>query len=150
MTFVELNRCFVPLKKDQEPILDVGVWGRKFAGWIDWPQLLDHRRVVLLAEASSGKTEEFRHQQQQLSASGRPAFFVRIEELADLGFEAALEPSSAESFANWRDGAGEAFSFSIPLMKPDSIARASRPLLRDSGAISNARWIAPECLFPAA
>jgi hypothetical protein len=25
MTFVELNRCFVPLKKDQEPILDVGV-----------------------------------------------------------------------------------------------------------------------------
>lgn len=111
MTFVELDRCFVPLKKDQEPILDVGIWGRKFAGWIDWPQLLDYRRVVLLAEASSGKSEEFRSHQQRLSAEGKPAFFVRIEELAELGFEAALEPSSAKSFADWRDGAGEAFFF---------------------------------------
>jgi hypothetical protein len=111
MTFVELNRCFVPLRKDQEPILDVGIWGRKYGGWIDWPQLLEYRRVVLLAEASSGKTEEFRSRQQRLSAGGKPAFFVRIEELAELGFEAALEPSSAKSFADWRNGAGEAFFF---------------------------------------
>src|SRR6185437_9960053 len=111
MPFVELDRYFVPLRKDQEPTLDAGVWGRKIAGWIDWTELLDHRRIVLLAEASSGKTEEFRSQQQQLSAVGKPAFFVRIEELADLGFEAALEPASAKSFESWRDGAGEAFFF---------------------------------------
>jgi hypothetical protein len=25
MSFIELNRCFVPLTKDQEPILDAGI-----------------------------------------------------------------------------------------------------------------------------
>jgi hypothetical protein len=74
MPFVDLNRCFVPIGKDREPMLDAGLWGRRFAGWLDWPQVLEHRRVVLLAEASSGKTEEFRNQQNALSSEGKPAF----------------------------------------------------------------------------
>jgi hypothetical protein len=111
MPFVDLNRCFVPIGKDQEPMLDAGIWGRRFAGWLDWPQLLENRRVVLLAEALSGKTEEFRNQQSKLSSEGKPAFFIRIEELADQGFEAALEPSSANAFEEWRNGSADAFFF---------------------------------------
>jgi hypothetical protein len=111
MRFVELHRYFVPIKKDQEPMLDIGVWGRKIGGWLDWSELLHHRRVVLLAEASSGKSEEFRNQQGTLSAQGKPAFFIRIEELADQGFEAALEPGSAESFATWQSGTEQAYFF---------------------------------------
>jgi hypothetical protein len=104
MPFVDLNRCFVPIEKEQEPVLDAGLWGLRFLGWLDWPRLLQHRRVVLLAEASSGKTEEFRNQESKLSSQGKPAFFIRIEELADQGFEAALEPSSARAFEEWRRG----------------------------------------------
>ena len=68
MDFVELNRSFIPLGKDQEPNLEIGrYWGSRYGGWRSWPELLKHRRVVLLAEASSGKSEEFRHQQERLA-----------------------------------------------------------------------------------
>src|SRR2546430_10304727 len=50
----------------------------------------------------SGKTEEFRHQAQALAARGKTAFFVRIEDLADDGFEAALEPSAIQAYEYWR------------------------------------------------
>jgi hypothetical protein len=111
MIFVDLHRYFAPIKKDQEPSLNVGLWGRKFAGWLDWNELLAHRRVILLAEASSGKSEEFRNQQRALSLQGKPAFFIRLEELADQGFEAALDPGNAEAFAKWCGGTEWAYFF---------------------------------------
>jgi hypothetical protein len=53
MAFVELNRSFFPLHKDQQPSLDFGrVWGRELGGWLEWNDLRERRRVVLLAEAS--------------------------------------------------------------------------------------------------
>ena len=56
MPFVELQRSFVRIGKDDEASLDIGrVWGRKLGGWLGWNDLREHRRVVLLAEASSGK-----------------------------------------------------------------------------------------------
>ena len=58
MTFVNLNRFFVPFGKTEEPNLDLGrEWGRKIGGWLDWSDLGERRRVVLLAEACSGKSE---------------------------------------------------------------------------------------------
>ena len=105
MHFVDLKRCLVPIGKDQETNLDIGrIWGRRFANWLDWSDLLEHRRVVLLAEALSGKTEEFRHQAEALIAQGKAAFFVRIEDLADDGFEAALDRLASQAFEHWRDG----------------------------------------------
>ncbi len=112
MSFVELNRCFVPIGKDQEPSLDIGqAWGRKVGGWLEWSELREHRRVVLLAEASSGKSAEFRNQADKLSAKGYPAFCVRIEELADQGFEASLEPNAVRIFERWRNGTGQGWFF---------------------------------------
>jgi hypothetical protein len=112
MDFVELDRSFVPLSKDKEPNLDVGyLWGLKLSGWLGWKDLLSHRRVVLLAEASSGKSEEFRHQTDQLNAENRPAFYVRIEELADQGFESALDLDSAKKFEQWRVASSSGWFF---------------------------------------
>jgi hypothetical protein len=69
MAFIELNRSFFPLLKDHEPSLEFGrAWGRKLGGWLEWSDLLELRRVVVLAEASSGKSEEFRNQVKQLNA----------------------------------------------------------------------------------
>jgi hypothetical protein len=79
MDFIELERGFVPLRKDQKPSLDIGLlWGRKVGGWLGWTEMRDKRRVVLLAEASSGKSEEFRNQTNILNAEKHPAFFLRI------------------------------------------------------------------------
>src|SRR5262245_39142084 len=110
--FVELRRSFVRIGRDQEPNFEIGrVWGRKIGGWMEWPELHEHRRVVLLAEASSGKSAEFRNQSDTLHATGHPAFFVTIEELADHGFEAALEPDRAQAFARWRVGRNDGWFF---------------------------------------
>lgn len=112
MNFIDLNRSFVPLAKDQEPNLEIGrLWGGRFSGWLDWEQLRQRRRVILLAEAASGKTEEFRHQCDVLRAAGSPAFFLRIEELADQGTEAALDGDSVKLLETWLAGSGEAWFF---------------------------------------
>lgn len=114
MNYVDLSRCFVVIGKEEEANLDIGrTWGRKIAGWLDWQELLECRRVVLLAEASSGKTEEFRFQASQLVTQGKAAFFVRIEDLADEGFEAALERSAVADFEHWRDGEDSEIGFSL-------------------------------------
>lgn len=105
MAFVNLHRCFVAISKNEETNLDSGrTWSRKITGGPDWSNLLDFRRVVLLAEASSGKTEEFRYQAGELVAQGKAAFFVRIEDLADDGFEAALCSIDVATFEHWRQG----------------------------------------------
>jgi hypothetical protein len=71
MKFIDLNRHFMPLNKDQEPSPDIGrFWGARLGGWLNWEELRRHRRVILLAEASSGKTEEFRNQCDVLKAAG--------------------------------------------------------------------------------
>ena len=102
MTFVDLDRSFIRIEKDEEPNLDFGrEWGRKIGGWLQWGDLLDRQRVVLLAEASSGKTEEFRNKAAALCAEDKAAFFVAIEELADAGLEMA--PGDEALFARWRD-----------------------------------------------
>jgi hypothetical protein len=112
MDFVELQRCFVRIRKDQEPILELTrAWGLRFGGWIDWSTLREQRRVVLLAEASSGKSAEFRNQAKTLRSAGCPTFFVTIEELADQGFDASLEPASIESFEQWRGGTRDGWFF---------------------------------------
>lgn len=112
MDYVELHRWFAPVRKDQEVNPDIGkLWGPKIHGWIDWEALRSYRRVVLLAEASSGKSEEFRHQARAIASEGHPAFFLRIEELADHGLEAALGPQESESFEIWKARASEGWFF---------------------------------------
>lgn len=112
MDFVDLHRCFAPIHKSQEAALDVGRhWGRRLAGWLDWSELLKKRRVVLLAEASSGKSEEFRYRQQRLAAEGKFAFFVRIEDLSDRGLDASLGPDDSDRLSAWKADTVEGYFF---------------------------------------
>src|SRR5882762_7489550 len=111
-SFVDLDRSFAPLRKEREADLGYeSLWGRRIGGWIDWKQLLAQRRVVLLAEASSGKSSEFRNQADSLYESGKAAFLVRIEELADQGFATALDPKVAARFENWQTSSDEGWFF---------------------------------------
>lgn len=139
MEFVDLDRYFVPLNKDQEPSLDIGrFWGPRAAGWLNWEELRRRRRVILLAEAASGKTEEFRHQCETLRADGNPAFFLRIEELAENAVEAILDGASVELFQSWLSGSGEAWFFLDAVdeahLNRKSFDSALRHFARDLGA----------------
>lgn len=106
MGYIDLDRSFVPIKKGEEPRVDLNTQqGRSYGGWLDWSALLKHQRVVLLAEAGCGKTTEFRHQAERLREAGDVAFFARIEDLQD-GISRALEIGTSAGFAAWKDGEG--------------------------------------------
>lgn len=103
MDFVNLDRFFAPLKNDADATVDWGAsWGRKYGGWMDWEELLKRRRVALLAEALSGKTQELEHCAKLLRQEGKRAFFVRIEDLADDSFEGALAEAEITAFQKWQ------------------------------------------------
>jgi len=113
MNFVDLDRHFVPLANDKDAMIDWGPhWGRKYGGWLSWPDLLTRRRVALLAEALSGKTKELEYRTTLMKKQGHPAFFVRIEDLVDRGFEAALDETDVELFKAWKAASsGDAWFF---------------------------------------
>jgi hypothetical protein len=69
---------------------------------LDWPDLLEESRVLLLAEAGSGKTEEMREQAQQLVAAGKYAFFVPLESLAKEDLRSVLSSDQERAFEAWK------------------------------------------------
>lgn len=104
MDYVPLDRSFAPLAKDRPANVDMGRYGRSYDGWVGWEDILTRRRVVLLAEASSGKTEELRQQARARTKAGEAGFFVRIEDLDGGELSDALDPGEEIRFLAWRDG----------------------------------------------
>ncbi|MGB3045001.1 MAG: hypothetical protein WBB98_17650 [Xanthobacteraceae bacterium] len=110
MPFVDLNRHFVPIDSDSEIDPSIGrQWGVRYAGWLDWPMLLGLKRVVVLAEASSGKSEEFKHAALGLRAKGNFAFATTVEHLVDQAFLVA--PDDQAALNRWRMGDDDAWFF---------------------------------------
>ena len=101
-SYVPLDRLFVPL--DFPPF-----WGRVYHDWMNWSVLLEKPRVVLLAEAGSGKTEEFQAQPLLLSAQGHFAVDVRIEHLADDGLDACLDAETSRQLVAWKAGSARGY-----------------------------------------
>jgi len=77
-----------------------------------WCQLLDYPRVIILAEAGAGKTEEIRHQAQKLKNFGKYSFFLRIEYIHN-NFELAFEPEGCdkEQLKEWLASEDKAYFF---------------------------------------
>ncbi|WP_019099820.1 NACHT domain-containing protein [Pseudomonas putida] len=99
--FIQLNRTFSKILIDADVTDDANLnvrLGR--SGTLIWSDLLAHHRVVLLAEAGSGKTEEIRNIAHRLRSEGKPAFFLRIERVKDF-FEGAFEVGTYDEFTTW-------------------------------------------------
>lgn len=109
---VELGRLFAPVDKDKEiPLETPSSWGRKLYGWMDWSELLLLPRIVLLAEAGSGKTEEFQARCRALQEEDKPAFFVRVEDLVDSGLDASLDGDASARLQAWQQGSETGYFF---------------------------------------
>lgn len=106
MQFVELHRRFVEVKRDQDLDPEVrGALARMRLTSMSWNDVLKHRRVVLLAEAGMGKTEEVRAATRKLHAEDKAAFFGRLERLAEEGLSSAFEePGDEQRFTTWLQG----------------------------------------------
>ncbi len=107
--FIELERRFSTAtdkdRRDSEvqAEFDEHLYGDS----LGWQDLLGFPRVVLLAEAGSGKTDEMRARKRCLVAQGKAAFFVPLE-LLPTGLESSLEYSSdLDRFCAWKQNGEE-------------------------------------------
>ena len=112
--FVDLQRRFHELTdselEDTESLL---LWsGSEFGPDIGWSELLEYTRVILLAEAGSGKTVEMQQQANRLAGEGRFAFFIPMESLGKGQVTDALSPAEEKRFDQWKsDGRDPAWLF---------------------------------------
>lgn len=75
---------------------DVGTFGT-----VGWEDLLEAPRVVLLAEAGSGKSWEMEAQVRKLKNSGKTAFFLPLEAIAREDLTASLTAGEEREFFSW-------------------------------------------------
>lgn len=100
--FVDLNRSFALIPRDHEFKEDDYDLSISF-GLLEtkkWSDLFQLRRVIILAEAGAGKTEEIRAATERLRDDGRKAFFFRLEHLSS-NFETSFEIGNNAEFKEW-------------------------------------------------
>jgi hypothetical protein len=90
---------------------------------LTWNDVLKRRRVVILAEAGSGKTRELEEKANQLRQSGKPGFFATVEEVGKSGRLVALSADRAY-FDAWKASEDDAWFFI------DSIDEAKKARIR--------------------
>ncbi len=100
-----------------------------------WAELLQHPRVLLLAEAGSGKTAEMGAQVARLLEEGKYAFFIPVEALREPLSE-LLSPDQERSFAAWKvEGQASAWFF---LDAVDELKLTKEKLERALGRLAKA------------
>ncbi|GAB4023457.1 hypothetical protein GCM10028808_73980 [Spirosoma migulaei] len=114
--FIELNRIFYQLSapfghaaKSDNIDLEEAVDSRMGRS-INWDELVKEYRVVILAEAGAGKTQEIRHTTKALKRDGKNAFFIRLEHICD-GLESAFEIGTYQGFTSWLNSNEEGWLF---------------------------------------
>lgn len=78
---------------------------------LSWQQILARRRVVILAEAGSGKSTELREQARLRAAAGQFAFYASVEDVGQDGLDGALAASDRERLSRWRQSTERAWLF---------------------------------------
>jgi len=104
-SFIELDRRFRLL--DQQEMRDVEIWRSYpealFDDFPGWSGILEQDRVVVLAEAGSGKTRELKEQQSRLVSDGKAAFYLALESLGHQSFPDLLAFDDLKRFEAWFD-----------------------------------------------
>lgn len=111
---IDLDRRFRPLTESElartDPLADWGDFGT--FGTQRWADLLDTPRIVLLAEAGSGKTWEMEAQVRSLRRDGKAAFFFTLEALARAMPSETLSADDERAFDAWiAEGASPGWFF---------------------------------------
>ncbi|WP_343654394.1 hypothetical protein [Paraburkholderia caribensis] len=122
MEFIPLNRRFYEWHDEsRDPALHLRFSSPESG--LTWQDLHQRRRVVILAEAGSGKSVELIHQAQELSAAGKFAFYATVQDVAHRGLNRALRRADQERLAAWKAGDQPAWFFidSIDEAKLDNV-----------------------------
>src|SRR6266404_4938043 len=116
--FVELNRRFRKLQaaSDREDAALESYTAEVFSlsrydSSLGWDNLLENRLTVVLGEAGSGKTWEFRQRADVLSRDGKYALFIPLEALASRPLVDSLDAKKRQQFEVWKRGNKEGIFF---------------------------------------
>lgn len=128
--YIELDRTFHELSLKSQDSDEFDYHNLHFGKSLNWQDILTGYRTVILSEAGSGKTEEIRHAAQTLRKERKPAFFLRLEHVAD-DFDIAFEEGNLAEFEQWlsSDEDGWLFLDSVDearLREPQDFERAVR------------------------
>ncbi len=110
-----------------------------------WDELLEHARVVLLAEAGAGKSREMDEQAKRLETEGRYSFSVLLESLDSESLTCLLGPSAGVKFEAWKSNGNEPGWFFLDAVDElkltnGKLDRALRQFSRDiAGHLGRAR-----------
>lgn len=103
-----MQRTFAPSGENASPRDDfISGFNSRSKGALSWPKLLESRRLLLIAEAGSGKTYECREQAKKLFEQGEAAFFLRLEEVAASGIVDCLRGEKRRRFKAWQASASQ-------------------------------------------
>ena len=110
MESIELHRRFHVWDKDSasEPVY---WWPGYSDHLLAWSDLHKRRRVVILAEAGSGKSVELERQADLLTAQGKFAFYTTLQEVAQKGLDDAMSTASRAQLQRWRESGEPAWFF---------------------------------------
>lgn len=137
--YVELDRRFVPFdaKESGEHDTYAHLWASNF-GSKSWNDILANRCTVIVAEALNGKTTEMQQRTHALRKAGTPAFFCRLDFLAQVSFEKAIEIGTPQEFEKWKatDARGYFFLDSVDEAKLASPQDFERAILNFVDAIA--------------
>lgn len=134
-SFVELHRTFHELSKHNCENDDLEISRAFHVGErLTWPNLIREYRLIILSEAGSGKTAEIRNVACSLREQGKPAFFLRLENIPS-DFEDAFEVGTIEAFEEWLASGEEGWLLldsvdEARLRNPGDFERAIRKLSR--------------------
>ncbi len=138
---INLNRTFYPVSEESADSGDFETqiaFGQQKA--IDWDNILEHKRVVIIAEAGSGKTHELLYRAKGLHEDGKSAFFMRLEYFKS-GFETAFQNLGDDDhadFQEWKQSKKDGYIFldsvdESKLSNPSDFELALKKLRRELG-----------------
>ena len=136
--FVDLDRQFVDLTAveldDTERLVHLSA--HEYGPSTGWGNLLQHARVILLADAGAGKTREMQEQATRLVHQNRFAFFFPLELLDTPAVGELLSTDEENRLTAWKtDGEAPAWFF---LDAVDELKLTKRKLARSLHCLSRA------------
>ena len=138
----ELERKFLDIpdvsgEVDPEELVSAAI---AFGKAKTWPETLEGRYVVVLGEAGTGKTTEFRRQASLAGGDGE-GFFVELTALSNDGLRDSLLPDEAARLSDWKDSNREATFFLDSLDEAKLQRRTLRDALRKLQRELGQQWV---------
>lgn len=111
MPYVDLDRRFSSWHDGKASDDDFALFERSFSGEANWDELLNYQRVIILAEAGSGKSRELEERAKKLVDGGQFAFHATVQNVAKEGLAGALDANSRVRLEEWLDSEATAWFF---------------------------------------